>query len=136
MATVTPIFLSRFLLAFSFCFIPSFCFSFLFLISLLLLFHFLPTFSPFSPFSLHFSLPFWSIDRMGKKEGSFLPSFLKPNVWLSHFLPFFFYSIILFMTSSLTWLNMSHGIISHTWLIVSHSFNAKCHSLGVPCGIP
>ena len=40
------------------------------------------------------------------------------------------------MTSSLTWLNMSHEIISHTWLIVSHSFNAKCHSLEVPFGIP
>ena len=28
------------------------------------------------------------------------------------------------------------GFISHTWLIVSHSFNAKCHTLEVPCGIP
>ena len=40
------------------------------------------------------------------------------------------------MTSSLTWLNMSHGIMPPMWLNVSHSFYAKCHTFEVPCGLP
>ena len=89
------------------------------------------------PFSLcfSFSLPFWSIDRMGQKEevSSPLPQAKCVAFHFPIFIPYFFIS---FMTSYPTWLNMSHGIMPPMWLNVSHSFYAKCHTLEVPCGIP
>ena len=126
MATASPFFLSRFLFL---CFIPSFLLFFLFLF----LFHF-PIissshfsfffsfiFSPFPPFSLNFSPPFWSIDHMGQKEEVSSP--LSSSQMCSFpFSFFFFYLIILFMTSYPTWLNMSYGIMPPMWLNVSHSF--------------
>ena len=82
-----PFFLSTF--AFPFCFIPSFCFSF-----------------PFSLFSSHFfsfllifSFLLWSFSHLfgeiiiRSMGGNFLPSFLKPNVWLSFFLISFLISL-------------------------------------------
>ena len=70
-----------FLFLFHFPIIPSSHFSFFFSF----------IFSPFPHFSLNFFPPFWSIDRMGQRR-KFPPSFLKPNVWLSHFHSFSFIS--------------------------------------------
>ena len=94
------------------------------------------SFSPYFLLSLcTFSSPFWSIDRMGQKEevSSPLPQAKCVAFHFPIFIPYFFIS---FMTSSPTWLNMSHGIMPPMWLNVSHSFYAKCHTLEVPCGIP
>ena len=113
-----------------------FCFSFLvfsFLISPL--FHFLFIFS--SPLVI-FS-PFLEQPLIRSKGGNFLPFFSNHlcGHQISHFIPYF-----LFMTSSTTWLNVSHGIPFPThgslWAILSsgpHGF-AKCHSLRMPWGIP
>ena len=132
------------------CFIPSFLLFFLFLF----LFHFpiIPSshfsfffsfiFSPFPPFSLNFSPPFWSIDRMGQKR-KFPPLLPQSKCVAFHFPIFIPYFFISFMTSYPTWLNMSHGIMPPMWLNVSHSFlcqvshtwGAMWHPLTLPCVI-
>ena len=96
-------------------------FSFVLFLPFFFSFFFSFIFSPFPHFSLNFSPPFWSIDRMGQKEEVFSP----PSSSQLRGFPFsffFFYFIILFVTSYPTWLNMSHGIMPPMWLNVSHSF--------------
>ena len=133
MATASPFFISRFLSLFFYSFFLLF-FSFSHFSSHFSFF-FSFIFSPFPHFSLNFSPPFWSIDRMDQKEEvSSPPSSSQMGGFPFSF--FFFYFIILFMTSYSTWLNMSHGIMPPMWLNVSHSFYAKCHTLKVSCGIP
>ena len=79
---------------FSFLFLSSFlfpfCFSFLFLIS-----HLISPFifTSFSPLSLHFLLLFGAHHISGQRR-KFPPLFLKPNVWLSIFHPYFFISFL------------------------------------------
>ena len=96
-----------------------FCISFSFLplyvfLSFLLFFffshfssHLSFTFSSFSLLLWSFSLPFWSNHSFGQKEE--ISSHFSSNHLCSHqislFIPYF-----LFMTSSTTWLNVSHGI--------------------------
>ena len=92
------------------CFIPSFLFFFLFLFLVSFSHHFFSSFlflflfhfSPFSPFSLHFSPPFWSIDRMGQKEEVSTPPSSSQMCGFPFFLPFLlfhnsFYDIIHYM---------------------------------------
>ena len=122
----------------TFCFLP-FCFSFFFFSFSHFSSHplsFSPHFLPIFSFLFGFLSSFWSINRMRQKEEVSSPPSSSQMSGYPFSIFFFYFIIPLFMTSSLTWLNMSHGIISHTWLIVSHSFNATCHSLGVPGGIP
>ena len=76
-----------FSLGFFLCFIPSFCFSFFFSFFFSSSFIFSFIFSLFTPFSLNFS-PLFGALTVWSKGGSFLPSFLKPIVWLSFFLLF------------------------------------------------
>ena len=122
----------------TFCFL-SFCFSFFSFSFSHFSFHplsFSPHFLPIFSFLFGFLSSFWSINRMRQKEEVSSPPSSSQISGYS-----FSYLFLLFPNSSLvtsypTWLNMSHGIISHTWLIVSHPFYAKCHSLEVPCGIP
>ena len=105
--------------------------SFLSTFSLLLLFYSSFYFSfPFSLFSSlflfispHFFLsplvlflPLFGEIIIRSMGGNFLPSFLKPSVWLSFFHPFLLFLNPTFMTSSPTWLNMSHEFLSYTWL--------------------
>ena len=54
----------------------------------------------------------------------FPPHFLKSHVWPSFFHLFFLYFFMPLYDIITTWLNMSHGIKSHTWLIVSHVIHA------------
>ena len=108
-------------------FLP-FCFSFLSHFSSHLSF----TFSSFSLLLCN-SLPFsMSIDRMGQRE-AISSSFPQVSCVAINF-PYFFSSFLyfLFMTSSTTWLNMGHGIKSHTWLIVSHVIHATHVALCEP----
>ena len=67
MANASPFFLLRFLFLCFYSFLLLFFFFFSFLFSSPFIFF------PFSPFSLHFSHLFWSIDRMGQKEEVFSP---------------------------------------------------------------
>ena len=86
-----------FLFLFFFPFFP-FCFSILF--SFLL---------SFSPFLFHFLSLFGTYHSFGQRR-KFPPLFLKPFVWPSNFPLYSLYHYFLFMTSSTTWLNVSHGI--------------------------
>ena len=104
-------------------------FSFYFLFAFLFFFSFLISFPP--PFGAHHSF-----GQMRK----FPPYFLKPNVWPLIF-PLFL--LFLFMTSSPTWLNVSHGIpfphMAHCEPFfqcqVSISWGAMWHPLTLPCVI-
>ena len=104
---------------FSFVFIPSFCLSF-FSFSYLIFSSFFSFISPHFLLSLCISLLLFGALTIWVKGGSFLPSFLKPNVCLSYFHSFSFISLFSFMTSYPTWLNMRHGIMPPMWLNVSH----------------
>ena len=105
-----PFFLSTF--AFPFCFIPSFCFSFLFLFSYLTL---LSIFSSFSLLLIGHFLTFLEKSSSGQWE-EIASSFPQTKMWLSFFHPFLLFLNPTFMTSSPTWLNMSHEFLSYTWL--------------------
>ena len=101
---------------FSFVFIPPFCFSLLlFLISF---FSFPFIFSQFPPFFLHFSPPFWSIDRKGQKEevSSPLPQDKCVAFHFPSFIPYFFIS---FMTSC------SHVTHCEPWDSFPHMTNCE-----------
>ena len=112
--------------SFSF-FLPTFSFP------LFLLFFFLFLFSPFS-FSFHFLLIFSSLfdhflflfgaTTHPVKGRKLPPYFLNLKVWLSLFHIFLLFFLNLHYDIIPTWLNMSHGIKSHTWLIVSHGIHA------------
>ena len=113
------IFFLFFLLTFGLllCFILPFCFSFLFS---LFSSHF-PFISPHFLFSFwSLSHPFWSHHTSGQREEIASPFPQIKGVTLPF--PYFFF---LFLNDIITtWLNMSHGIKSHTWLIVSHGIHA------------
>ena len=66
-------------------------------------------FSSFSPFLFHFLSLFEAYHSFGQRR-KFPPLFLKPFVWPSNFPLYSLYHYFLFMTSSTTWLNVSHGI--------------------------
>ena len=78
--------------------------------------------------SLHFLFSFghflslFGATTHSVKRRKFPPHFLKPHVWPSilHLYSLFLY--FLFMTSSTTWLHVSHGIHFPHMLIVSLSF--------------
>ena len=107
-----------FLSTFSFPLFLPFCFSFFFSF---LLSHFPFIFSSFSILLWSFSLPFWSNHSFGQNEEISSPFPLIICVAIN-FPSLFFYFFYFFMTSSLTWLNMSHGIMPSMWFNVSHSF--------------
>ena len=109
-------------------FLP-FCFSFLSLFSHLI-------FLSFSLLLCH-SLPFWmSIDRMGQKE-AISSSFPQVSCVAINFPSLFFFSLFFFMTSSPTWLHMSHGIhFPHMANCESFLFMPSVTLLRcAPCGI-
>ena len=79
-----------------------FCFSILFLFSHLISLS-------FSLLICHFFSLLGAHHSFGQRR-KFPPLFLKSIVWLSIFHPYFLISLFPFMTSSPTWLNVSHGI--------------------------
>ena len=138
---------------------PPFSFSFLF--SLRTVFLFVPfflsflsflLFYSFSIFSSHFyfifsshlpiSVPFWSIPLIRSKEEISSP-FPQVKCVALNFPSLFLISLFLFMTSSPTWLNMSHRIhFPHMancepflQCQVSLSWGAMWHPLTLPCVI-
>ena len=109
---------SFFLPTFSFPLFLHFCFSFFF--SILLSHHFLLIFS--SLFD-HFLFLFGATTHPVKGR-KLPPHFLNLKVWLSLFHIFLLFFLNLHYDIIPTWLNMSHGIKSHAWLIVSHGIHA------------
>ena len=117
----------------SFPFLISFSHHFFFSFLFLLLFHF----SPFSPFSMHSSPPFRSIDRMGQKEEVSSPPSSSQMCGYPISIHFLLFHNSPFITSSLTWLNVSHGIhATHVAQCESFLFMPSVTLFEVPCGIP
>ena len=66
--------------------------------------------------------PFFGATTHSVKRRKFPPHFLKSHVWPSIFHLYSLFLYFLFMTSSTTWLHVSHGIHFPHLLIVSLSF--------------
>ena len=104
---------------------------------------------PFSHFSSHFLFSFghflslFGATTHSVKRRKFPPHFLKSHVWPSIFHLYSLFLYFLFMTSSTTWLHVSHGIHFQHMLIVSLSFlcqvslfyGAMWHPPTFPCVI-